>query len=209
MKRLTLFMTVLIIIFISGVSGAESILDWFNLTTATPVITETPIPSATPAPDDFRFRNGIRWGMTTQQVRAMEDVKMTERSMQSWSVMLTDEKVSVSRFSAQLVFMFREDRLLMITYEFQQQNSQDDFLYLTGALSSLYGESLQADPLKVKALMDLINPNYYKLEKIRDALAWTAPDGTVIYQYHYSDNAYAIMYVCPQLSTRIYQTNGL
>lgn len=202
-------MTVIILMICCSTSGAESILDWFSLPTATPVVTDTPAPSATPAPDAFRFRNGIRWGMTTQQVRAMEDVRMTERSMQNWSVMLTDEKVPVSLYSAQLVFMFREDRLLMITYEFQNRESSDDFRYLTGALSSLYGEHEQADPLTIKALMDLINPNYYKLEKIKEASAWTAPDGTVIFQYHYSDNAYAIMYICPQLSGRIYQTNGL
>ncbi len=202
-------MTVITLMISCSTSCAESILDWFSLPTATPVVTDTPAPSATPAPDAFRFRNGIRWGMTTQQVRAMEDVSMTERSMQNWSVMLTDEKVPVSLYSAQLVFMFREDRLLMITYEFQNKESSDAFRYLTGALSSLYGEHEQADPLTIKALMDLINPNYYKLEKIKEACAWTAPDGTVIFQYHYSDNAYAIMYICPQLSGRIYQTNGL
>ena len=164
--------------------------------------------TATPAPNAFRFRDGIRWGMNTQQVKALESEKMTERTMLNWSIMLTDGKVSVSRYTADLVFMFREDRLLMISYEFQQ-NSQDDFLYLTAALCSVYGDQSEADPLSIKALMDTINPNRYKTDLITQACGWTTEDGTGIYLYYYSSEAFAIMYASPELCTRIYQTNGL
>ena len=168
----------------------------------------TPAVTATPAPNAFRFRDGIRWGMNTMQVKALETEPMTERSMQDWSVMLTDGKVAVSRFTADLVFMFREDRLLMISYEFQQ-GSQDSFLYLTGALSSLYGEKAEADPLTIKALMDAINPNRYKTELITQACGWTTPDGTSVYLYYYAANDFAIMYVSPEQGSRVYQVNGL
>ena len=169
---------------------------------------QAPEITATPAPNAFRFRNGIRWGMSTQQVKALETEPMSERTMQSWAVMLTDGKVSVSRFAADLVFMFREDRLMMISYEFTKA-LQDDFLYLSGALSSVYGEKSEADPLKIKVLMDAINPNYYKTEQITQAYGWNTPDGTVIYLYYYSADAFAIMYASPETGSSIYQTNGL
>ena len=63
--------------------------------------------------------------------------------------------------------------------------------------------------MKIKALMDAINPNLYVTEKIREACAWSASDGTTVYLYYYSSDAFAIMYVSPELGSRVYQTNGL
>ena len=166
-------------------------------------------PTATPAPNAFRFRGGIRWNMSMQQVKALESEKMTERSMSSWSIMFTDEKVAVSMYTADLVFMFREDRLMMITYEFQRQNAQNDFLYLSLALSSLYGEKTLAEAVTVKALMDAVNPNHYPADQIREASCWTAADGTAVFQYYYAQDKFGIMYVSPDLGGRFYQTNGL
>jgi len=166
-------------------------------------------PTATPAPDAFRFRDGIRWGMNPQQVKALETEAMTERTLQEWSIMLTNEKVAVSRFTADLVFMFRQDRLMMITYEFQRQDAEGDFRYLAGALSSVYGEKTDASPERIRTLMDAINPNRYKTESITGACGWTAPDGTAVYLYYFSPGAFAVMYVSPELGAGIYQTNGL
>lgn len=169
---------------------------------------QSPEITATPAPDAFRFRDGIRWGMNTQQVKALEPEPMSERTMQNWSIMLTDSKVVVSRFTADLVFMFLQDKLLMASYEFQQGN-HDDFLYLNGALSSVYGTGSDADPMKIKALMDAINPNRYRTELIKETSVWVTNDGTTIYQYYFSHDSYAITYVSPELGKRVYNTNGL
>jgi len=200
MRRKAAVILAVLLIAVSAIAGAETvsdIRDWFSM------------PTATPAPDAFRFRDGIRWGMNPQQVKALEIEQMTERSMQNWSIMLTDGKVTVSRFTADLVFMFRDNRLLMISYEFSRQPDADDFAYLSGALCTLYGEKTPAEPLKIKALMDAINPNRYKTELITDAEGWMTADGTTIYLYNYSPEAFAIMYVSPELGSRIYQTNGL
>ena len=198
MKRFFTIFAAAILLLSLSCSNAEGIREWF----------QSPEVTATPAPNAFRFRDGIRWGMNTQQVKALETGKMNERAMQNWSVMLTDQKVSVSRFKADLVFMFREDSLLMISYEFQQ-TTKDDFFYLTGALCSVYGEKADADPLKIKALMDSINPNRYKAELISESVVWVTGDGTSVYLYYYSPEAFAILYVSPELGSRIYQTNGL
>ena len=208
MKKHAVIIFIITILF-SATASAESvtnILDWFIPSEETamsfPQVTETPSPNA------FRFRDGIRWGMNTQQVKALESVPMTERTMQDWSVMLTDGKVVVSRFTADLIFMFRDDCLQMASYEFQK-GAEDDFLYLSGALTSVYGEKKDADPLKIKALMDAINPNRYRAEQISHAIGWITADGTTVFLYYFSQNAFAIMYVSPEMGRNAYQINGL
>ena len=201
MKRTAAWIVLLVIAFATGVSGAETVSGIRELFQA-PVITSTPAPNA------FRFRDGIRWGMNMQQVKALEPTPMTERLLQNWSIMLTNGKVTVSRFAADLVFMFREDQLQMISYEFQNC-SADDYQYLGGALSTVYGERQDAEPLKIKALMDAINPNRYQTDLITQAAVWATADGTTIYLYYFTENAFAIMYASPELGSRIYQTIGL
>ena len=202
MRKLAAVMAALIFLILPAACCCETvsgISDWFSM------------PTATPSPDAFRFRDGIRWGMNKQQVQALEPTPMTERNSDdnTLSIMKTNGKVTVSRFTADLVFMFREDRLLMITYEFKSQTLANDYAYLSAALSSLYGEKAPAEPMKIKALMDGINPNLYKTEMIREPGVWTTSDGTTVYLYYYSSDAFAIMYVSPGLGSRVYQTNGL
>ena len=201
MKRFTAVLVAMALIMMFGTAFGEEVSGMRELF-------QSPEITSTPAPNAFRFRDGIRWGMSTQQVRALETEPMTERTMQNWSIMLTDGKVVVSRFTADMVFMFLQDRLLMISYEFQKGDN-DEFLYLNGALAAVYGEKSEADPLKIKALMDSINPNRYRNELITQASVWTTADGTTIYQYYYSRDSFAITYVNPELGNRIYNTNGL
>ena len=165
--------------------------------------------TATPAPNAFRFRDGIRWGMNPQQVKALETEAMTERTMQDWTVMVTAEKVAVSRFTADLVFMFLQNSLRMITYEFQRQDAASDYQYLTGALSSLYGEAKEAESNTIKNLMDVVYPNRYRTEWIKEPCGWETADGTAVYLYYYATDAFAVMYVSPELASGFYQTNGL
>ena len=148
----------------------------------------------------FSFRNGVRWEMNMEQVRVLENVPMNVFSSNEWSVMMTEAKAQVSRFSADLVFMFFQDRLRMITYEFQSDESTLDFQYLLGALCSVYGESQDADGIVIKYMMDQIYPDRYRTEWIREGRMWNTQDGTHIFLYYYSTNAYAILYTCPELT---------
>ena len=102
----------------------------------------TPVPQATEQISAFTFRNGISWNMSTEQVRSLEVTPMNERTSGEWSVMMTAEKVAVSRFTADLVFIFRQNQLRMITYEFNHNNdSVISFYYLIGALEFKYGKA--------------------------------------------------------------------
>ena len=158
----------------------------------------------------FSFRNGVSWGMTPEQVSALEEMPMEQRTSADWAVMITVEPAPVSRFSADLVYIFYQNALRMITYQFQQDCSTLNYQYLTGALSVKYGESKEAKPAVIKGWMDRIYQNYYRQELIRNALEWNAEDGTSIYLYYYTENAYAILYVCPVSGgAGSYDTNGL
>ena len=167
---------------------------------------------AEPATAAFSFRNGIGWNMNMEQVKALENVGMTERSSNDWSVMVTAEQVQVSRFQADLVFMFWQDKLKMITYEVQADASKLNYQYLLGALCSVYGDSREAQPAVIKGMMDRIYPDRYRTDWIREAHTWTTGDGTNLFLYYFSANAYAILYVSPELTVQGgggYETNGL
>ncbi len=192
-----------VILSVCAVSGC------FGETGTVPSIRET---MQTETAAAFSFRNGIRWDMTAEQVRALENVPMTERSSENWSVMVTEDKARVSRFSADLVFMFYQGQLKMITYEFQSDGSALDYQYLLGALCSVYGESGPADGIIIKRMMDQIYPDRYRTEWIREGKMWSTGDGTHIFLYYFSSNAYAILYTCPALTVQnseAYDINGL
>jgi len=186
-----------------------SIWEVLGVGTATEAPTATPQPTITPSPDAFRFRDGIRWGMNPQQVKALENENMVERVLQDWAIMVTTEKVAVSRFTADLVFIFRQEQLKMIVYEFQRQDAESDFQYLTGALCSLYGEQKEADPSMIRVLMDAVNPGRYKTDELKKAYGWLLSDGTALFQYQYAADSFGVMYVSPELGGGLYQTNGL
>ena len=200
-------------IMFTGISSAENTVPniWqaLGVGVTTEVPTETPQPTITPSPESFRFRDGIRWGMNPQQVKALESENMVERVLQEWAIMVTTEKVAVSRFTADLVFIFRQEKLMMIVYEFQRQEAESDFRYLTGALCSLYGEQNEADPSMVRVLMDAVNPGRYRPDGLTKAYGWTLADGTAVYQYQYAADSFGVMYAAPELGGALYQTNGL
>ena len=198
---LILICALLTIVFLSGLAEEAG-----NI----PSIRETMQTEQQPVP--FSFRNGIGWNMNMEQVKALENVPMTERSSSDWSVMVTAEQVQVSRYQADLVFMFWQDQLKMITYEFQPESSKLNYQYLLGALCSVYGESHETQPATIKSLMDRIYPDRYRIDWIREAYARTAADGTNVFLYYFSANAYAILYVSPELTVQGgsgYETNGL
>ena len=134
-----------------------------------------------------------------------------QSSSSEWSVLIPESQVQVSRFFADLVYIFRQDALRMITYEFTKDCSMLNYQYLTGALCSLYGENREADAAVIKGWMDRIFPNHYALEQIHEAREWTTEDGTSIFQYYYTAENYAILYICPTTNggNAGYDTNGL
>ncbi len=166
---------------------------------------------ATDEKKPFTFRNGITWAMNPQQVAAIENIPMKQSSSSEWTVLISESPVQVSRFTADLVYIFRQDALRMITYEFTNDCTTLNYQYLTGALCSLYGDKKEANPVVIKGWMDRIFPNHYVQDLIHDANEWAAEDGTSIFQYYFTNDYYAILYICPISggTGAGYDTNGL
>ena len=153
-------------------------------------------PTESPAPaEGFSFRGGIRWNMSREQVRALENMELTDRSNGSWSILYPLQRVEVSRYQADLVYMFHQDSLQMITYDFGTAGTAADFAYLTGALDSVYGEHTEPDASVVVSIMDRIYPGYYTADRIHSARGWISGEDTWIYLYYYAENAFGILYV--------------
>ena len=170
----------------------------------------------TPAPtpeNTFLFRGGVTWGMSPETVRETEaDLQMEERSQENWSVVYPVNRVEVSRFFADLVYIFYQRQLRMILYAFDQNEKATGFSYLTGALSSVYGECEEASSADVVQWMDPVYPGMYAEEEMRQVRTWYAPDGTRIYLYYQNASAFSILYVSPGAglpSDGVYNTNGL
>ena len=160
----------------------------------------------------FSFRNGVQWGMNLERVKTCEEGSFIERSQEEWSILYSMNQVEVSRYVADLVYMFRLDQLNMITYDFGNQTAVSSFSYLQGALTSVYGEMREEDAMTVVRLMDQIYPGYYSESLLNQVFGWTAFDGTMIYLYYYGENAYAILYASPELAlpgSGVYAVNGL
>ena len=172
-----------------------------------PNLREDPVP--TPAPGVFSFRGGVQWNMTRELVKALETVELTERAQDGWSILFPLTRVEVSRYTADLVYMFYNDRLKMISYDFGTRGTESDFAYLTGALDSIYGTHREADPAEIVGVMDQIYPGYYSAEGILLPRGWKAGEDTLIYLYYYAKDAYAILYVCAGEGPGSYVTTGL
>ena len=92
------------LLLITNFAGAEGVIppDFWAQETVTPAT-------------GFTFRDGVSWNMSKEQVRGMEKIELTDRSNGSWSILYPLQRVEVSRYQADLVYMFHEDRLKMIT----------------------------------------------------------------------------------------------
>jgi hypothetical protein len=88
--------------------------------------------------DGFVFRNGIRWGMSPEEVeKAMEEP--VNYAPDGDSEILRVPFPAVSNFKADMLYLvFESSSLYAAFYEFDYENPS---LYLKRALSSLYGES--------------------------------------------------------------------
>ncbi|MBQ6382681.1 MAG: hypothetical protein IJJ42_03660 [Clostridia bacterium] len=160
----------------------------------------------------FQFRNGAGWGDTAAAIQEKEGQAMVERKQGDWAILYTQSRVEVSRYFADLVYMFYQDKLRMITYDFGTDSGSGSFGYLTGALSSVYGEMSEAESGDVIRVMDQIYPGYYSESLVTGVKQWTAADGTLIYLYYYAAEAFAILYVSPSAGIPgggQYITNGL
>ena len=97
---------------------------WFPTWQSTP----TPSPSQTADRSSFQFRGGVGWRMNPEEVKARETgLQIEERSQGEWTVVYSVNRVEVSRFFADLVYIFRNQQLNMILYAFDPAESASSY----------------------------------------------------------------------------------
>ncbi|MBR6667875.1 MAG: hypothetical protein IKL25_05895 [Clostridia bacterium] len=109
----------------------------------------------------FTFRNGLHWGMTPDEVLAVEGrTEYWDFDELSYTASITElEDLMVSKFEADIVYFFVEGKLACVEIDpaLWHEYDAEDIEYLKQALSIVYGE---ADPnlpvpATVAALMEM------------------------------------------------------
>lgn len=109
---------------------------------------------------EFTFRNGLHWGMTSDEVLAAEGRASYDDIGSFGSIttayLLTD--ISISKFNAAGAYLFVDDQLagVLIDPYMMVDNNEDDIEYLLNALTTVYGAPANIPvPPTVQAVFDL------------------------------------------------------
>ncbi len=100
--------------------------------------------------DVFTFARDAQWGMSRTDVMALEDMEEdTDFGKEEQEILtnLTVSGVKVSKYTAELGYMFLRDELCCIAYYIPApfNGEKTSYGYLQSALSSLYGEPSNED----------------------------------------------------------------
>ena len=82
----------------------------------------------------------------------------------NWHMIGAYSSVKVSKYEANLAYILYHDQMQIATYDFNRiddENVSAVYDYLVSAMSSVYGESTQADPSVIVELMDCIIEGVY------------------------------------------------
>ena len=141
------------------------------------------------AAGQFSFREGITWDMSPEEVKQIEG-KVIEDG--EWArdngITTLDYDKNVSRFFARECFLFFNDRLYGVHYEFGYPNEEGEteiYVYLKRAMTSLYGESRFAsyeDLDRFAKVMEPVETWDYGNEPDKLVL-WDLPDDTTAVLY--------------------------
>lgn len=146
-------------------------------------------PSETPRPpvseSAFVFRGGITWDSTPDDIRKAEHVWNLHDQTNGGIVRYTVGNVTVSNFTADLLFFYKSNRLAAITYGIKTEKDQlqNGYQYLVDAMTHKYGVPAATDAERLKASILAIEPDYSAIEKTLKAASWTEwalPDQTLV-----------------------------
>ncbi len=90
--------------------------------------------------DTFTFSNGVRWGMSQDEVRKCDPSYFSERQYHDGVHYLRVTGAPISKYEAIKEYDFAGDDLFMVMYELNLYNSEvSDYEYLQNALTYVYG----------------------------------------------------------------------
>lgn len=165
--------------------------------------------SEMPVSSKFDFRNGITWGLSIEEVTALESGEASIESVEP-NKLVSYNHMSVSEYSVPLSYVFQNDSLISVLYYFEDYTLRDYF-YLAAALSSKYGEPIAPDINRQLTLFQLLGIEDEYSERITN---WELADGTYICLFAPDEDAdeFVLMYFDEDslmLKNKAYNTTGL
>ena len=145
----------------------------------------------------FVFRDGVRWGMTTDEVKSCESTApFSEGGSADALNHLHYGPVTIGKWEdAYLEYLLTQNYLSCIIYT---NIPGAQHTYLHGALSSKYGDSISVKAEEISSLLKSFNKTA-DYGSITQGSQWQLPDGTCIFQFMYLDSTF-IVYVAPSFS---------
>ena len=166
--------------------------------------------------EPYTFFNGAQWGMSKAEIAEIEkaepdyDAAIREHV---WGLQYGDQ--TVSRYTADRVYLFADDKLFSVWYGNFSSNDDKDLKYLQGALTSLHGEATALPPETVAAFITDVSGDDLN-EKVTFSSQWTVGDDTDIWLFNttwnYDENNIYLFYINANFDGSqigIYNTTGL
>lgn len=147
---------------------------------------------------EFIFRGNIRWGMSVEEVAALEG-DPEQRSESNSSETIGYSNVPVSKYHGYLGYIFNSDSLTLCAYAIADAD-QDVFDYMKTALEAVYGDAAEPSEDELIAIISQLQGDSVSKDELRDSLfsKWNAAGNTVIYMV-LGGGYLEVLYVSPEL----------
>ena len=117
-----------------------------------------------PETDRFIFRDGVRWGMSEEEVIALEGEEKN-RNVESGFSALLYENVEVSKYRGMLGYAFLRDQLVFSAYGIEDAD-EEMFAYLKTALEAVYGNESEESAKELIPALNLLTGKDFNAENL-------------------------------------------
>ena len=138
----------------------------------------------------FSFRKSVTWESTWEDVLLAENTSEYYKNEETGYKILCFVDVEVSNYSADLYYCFIEEQLISAYYQLSDLKD-DDYSYLTEALTYKYETPSVASPERLLTLMNCISPYEYGIDGLTN---WIMSDGTYIAIFKIGSFSYIIYF---------------
>lgn len=149
--------------------------------------------------ESFTFRGGITWGMSREEVTALEkEASFSEIDLGNYLSLSSSGPVRLSRYEANLAYLFSGDTLVMAAYGINE-SSPEVSEGLKQAYDTKYGEEQEASVEVFYGLLQKTGALPFSEEDIRESTLyrWDAAGGTQVWMV-LENESLVILYVSPE-----------
>ena len=138
--------------------------------------------TGTGAESPFVFRDGIKWGMSVDEVKAIEGIPNDRAEEEAYCLLLYMDR-RVSKYDCRLIYCFESDQLVMVNYVLEGNGDLESFRYLNQAYDSRYTEEKDVDATEFYRFVEKLNPGAYTKEQavVLPLLKWNAEGNTAVW----------------------------